>query len=290
MAIHQRGTETNQIETEEAINNGIVYSFHLRHGELDDLMCYKELLYSIDTLRKYNKNIPIKIFISPPGSYSHAINKINHENVEIIDFVNDYGNNWNEDWIKQGYAEFLVHRWKNALSSIEMFNFDNILYLDTDTIFYKDPEILFEKYGGSYCLWAKPDNTDFITKKLGIYPALNDGQFILSKEIAVQKENILNHMNWYVNDIIEKTKNILNEEEHHMLLWLTTQYSVYDYFNKQNNPIMHFNPYEVTTDINSIIDNLSELVLHHYYTNNAEIFLPEKYHPFWFKNSLKNKH
>jgi hypothetical protein len=46
------------------MKKGIVYSFHVRHGKLTNNFCYKQLLYSITTLRIYNKTIPVKVYIS----------------------------------------------------------------------------------------------------------------------------------------------------------------------------------------------------------------------------------
>jgi hypothetical protein len=39
------------------MKNAIVYSFHVRGNSLFDNRCYKQLLYSINTLRKFNKDI-----------------------------------------------------------------------------------------------------------------------------------------------------------------------------------------------------------------------------------------
>ena len=46
------------------MKNAIAYSFVLRSGNIKDLRCYQQLRYSIDTLRKYNQDIPVYVYIA----------------------------------------------------------------------------------------------------------------------------------------------------------------------------------------------------------------------------------
>jgi hypothetical protein len=255
------------------MKNAIVYSFHLRSGKLTDLYCYKQLKYSIDTLRKFNPGIPIYIYISP--SRINTSNLGFDKNVNIIKFdINDDGG-WPKDWVELGYLEFLKHRWEKAIESIHRFDLDNILYLDTDTVFHGDPEVLFSKYGSSNHIWAKPDNSSDLMSKVEVWPGMNDGQFILSKELATR--DILHHMKFYVNHILSKNKENLVDKDYRNLCWLSTQYAVWDYFKNHNNPIRHFDENEVMLHTEPEYKDTSKLIVHHYFSGNTEKFLPKEY-------------
>ena len=110
------------------MKNAVVYSFHLRNGNLKDLHCYKQVRYSIDTLRKFNKTIPVYVYISPSSIDTSELGFDKNVNIIKFDIQDDGG--WPEDWVKFGYLEFLKHRWQNAIESIHSYDLDNIFYLD----------------------------------------------------------------------------------------------------------------------------------------------------------------
>jgi hypothetical protein len=255
------------------MNNAIVYSFHVRQGRVKDLICYKQLRYSIDTLRKFNKHIPVHVYISPSNIDTSDLNL--GVNVNIVKFdVHDDGG-WPQDWVDVGFLDFLKHRWEKAIEAVHRYNLDNILYLDTDTVFHNNPEILFDKYGSTGHMWAKPDNSDDLMKKIEVWPGMNDGQFIMSREIA--SKDILTHMKFYVNHVLSKNKDKLTDEEYRNLGWVSTQYAVWDYFQNQNNPVKHFDEYEVMVSTEPEAKNTDNLILHHYYSGNTYKFLPKEY-------------
>ena len=255
------------------MNNAIVYSFHVRQGRVKDLICYKQLRYSIDTLRKFNKHIPVYVYISPSNIDTSDLNL--GVNVNIVKFdVHDDGG-WPQDWVDVGFLDFLKHRWEKAIEAVHRYNLDNILYLDTDTVFHNNPEILFDKYGSTGHMWAKPDNSDDLMKKIEVWPGMNDGQFIMSREIA--SKDILTHMKFYVNHVLSKNKDKLTDEEYRNLGWVSTQYAVWDYFQNQNNPVKHFDEYEVMVSTEPEAKNTDNLILHHYYSGNTYKFLPKEY-------------
>lgn len=253
--------------------NAIVYSFHVRGNDVKDIDCYKQLRYSIDTLRNFNKEIEVYVYISPSNIDTSDLNFGNNVNIIKFDYVDDGG--WPKDWVDWGYLEFLKHRWENAIASIHDHNLDNILYLDTDTVFHNDPEILFHKYGSTRYLWAKPDNSDELMSKVEVWPGMNDGQFIMSKELA--NKDILTHMKFYVNHILSKHIDKLTNEEYRNLCWVSTQYAVWDYFQNKNNPVKHFDEDEVMLHIEPEYKNTNSLILHHYYSGNTIKFLPKEY-------------
>jgi hypothetical protein len=253
------------------MKNAIVYSFVLRSGNIKDLYCYKQLKYSIDTLRKYNQDIPVYIYIAGADLSNLAFDK----NVYIVKFdvIDDGG--WPNDLVKLGYLEFSKPMWENAIQSIHDYGLDNILYLDTDTVFHNDPEILFNKYGSTEYLWAKPDNSADIMRIVEVWPGMNDGQFILSKALA--NKDILSHMKFYVNHITSKHKDKLTNQQYKDLCWISTQYAVWDYFQNQKNPVRYFDDKEVMLHVEPEHNNTDNLILHHYYTGNTAKFVPKKY-------------
>jgi hypothetical protein len=255
------------------MKNAIIYSFYLRNGKLKDLLCYKQLRYSIDTLRKFNKNIPVYVYISPSNIDTSDLGFDNNVNIVKFDSVDDAG--WPEDWVDLGYFEFLEHRWKNAIESIHSYGLDNILYLDTDTVFHGDPQVLFVKYGSTNHIWAKPDNSNNLMAKVEVWPGMNDGQFILSKELA--DKNILRHMKFYVNHILSRHKENLTHQEYLNLCWVSTQYAVWDYFQNIGNPVKHFDNSEAMLHVEPEYQNTSNLIIHHYYSGNTNKFLPKEY-------------
>ncbi|NBQ17785.1 hypothetical protein EBU24_05715 [bacterium] len=255
------------------MKNAIVYSFHVRSGSIKQLFCYKQLRYSIDTLRKFNKNIPVYVYISPSTIDTSSLGFDNNVYIVKFDVIDDGG--WPEEWVSLGYLEFLKHRWENAIDSIHSYDLDNILYLDTDTVFHGDPEILFAKYGSTNHMWAKPDNSNDLMSKVEVWPGMNDGQFILSKQLA--NKDMLVHMKFYVNHILSKHKEKLTEQEYRNLCWVSTQYAIWDYFQNQNNPVKHFDENEVMLHVEPQHRNIDSLILHHYYSGNTDKFLPKEY-------------
>ena len=252
------------------MNNSIAYSFHVRVGDVKELICYKQLKYSIYTLRKFNKDIPVYVYISPSSVDTSDLNLGTNVNIVKFDFEQDEG--WPADWL---WIDLLKHRWENAIRAVKDNVVDNVLYLDTDTIFYNDPEILFNKYGSTNSIWAKPDNSYDLMKKVEVWPGMNDGQFIISKEVA--NKDILKHMKFYVNHILSKHKENLTEQEFNDLSWVCTQYAVWDYFEHQKNSVKYFDEFEVMIGNETDFKDTSNLILHHYYSSNTNRFVPKEY-------------
>jgi hypothetical protein len=255
------------------MKNAVVYSFHVRENDISHNRSYKQILYSLHTLRKFNKSIQAYVYISPR---SFATDIELGENVTVVPFDNFDEEGWPESWTSLGYQQFLRHRWENAIKSIKDYDLNNILYLDTDTIFYNDVNKLFDKYANTDQLWAKPDNSESIMSKVEVWPGMNDGQFLLSSSIA--NLEILKHIKFYVNHTLSYNKDRLSEEEYRSLHWLAVQYAVFDYFKNINNPVAHFEEDEVMLHIEPTYKDTSRLVLQHYYSGNFETFVPKE---FW---------
>jgi hypothetical protein len=255
------------------MGNAVVYSFHVRESSLLQNNSYKQLLYSLHTLRKFNTEMQVYVYVSPPAS---TVGVELGPNVTLLPFNNPDEDGWPETWTGRGYQQFLRHRWENAIRCIADNNLNNILYLDTDTIFYDNVDKLFDKYGNTNYLWAKPDNTENLMSKIEVWPGMNDGQFLLSSKIA--SPEILKHIKFYVNHTLSYNKERLSEEEHNLLHWLSVQYAVFDYFKNTNNPVVHFDENEVMLHIEPTYKDTSRLILQHYYSGNFKKFVPEE---FW---------
>lgn len=254
--------------------NAIVYSYYNRQKDIKDNRCYKQLRYSIDSLRKFNQNIPVYIYISPMSIDTSSLDFGKNTNIVKFDLVGDDGG-WPEDWVRLGYLELLKHRWENAIASVHSYGLDNILYLDTDTIFHNDAILLFNKYGSTRHLWAKPDNWYDLMPKIGVGNGMNDGQFMLSRQLATNE--ILNHIKFYVNDVLSKNKSKITEKEYLIVSWVSVQYGVWDYFNVTNNPVKYFDEYESMISNEVDYKNTDNLILHHYFSGNTSKYVPEQY-------------
>ncbi len=240
------------------------------------------MLYSVSTLRKYNKSIDVNVFIAFSPGIKILVPSHENLNINFIVFDNtekDYGTDWYPTWYSKGYAEFLFHRWKNAYRSLRENNYDNLLYLDTDTVFHNDPELLFEKYGNSEYVWAREDNTYGTMEKIGIENGMNDGQFIISKSILQHESASLNHIRTYTNKTLKEYENKFEDSfEHLNLHWLCVQYAMFDYFKNIKIPVKYFDKEEVMLHIEPNHNDTSKLVLHHYFNGNAPLFIPKGFH------------
>ena len=262
------------------MHNAITYSFHVGHGSLEDHRCFKQMIYSVTTLRKFNKTIPVNVYIAPVEVVPN-LSKYDYLGINFIPFNNtpdNYGTDWYKTWLDLGYAEFLYHRWVNAYRSLREFKYDNVLYLDTDTVFHKDPELLFNKYGNTEYVWAREDNSYGIMNKLGITDGMNDGQFIISKNILKHEKESLENLRKYTNITLENMEGFLTGEEHLSLHWLCVQYAMFNYFSKIGVPIKYFDHSEVMLHIEPEHNDNINLILHHYYNGNSYKFIPPE---FW---------
>lgn len=258
------------------MNNGIVFSFHVRESSIIYNYCYKQIKYSLSTLRKFNWQIPVKIYISPPSrAISTGLEQF--DNVEVIPFENTCPDGLNEEWIGEGYGEFLLHRWDNAFNALKTYNFDNILYLDTDTIFHGDPEKLFLKYAKTSQIIAREDNSDKVLNEIEEKFSMNDGQFILNKKLAEHHKGLMDYTYRYINRRLELLSGRVSNQTYHDIKWLLIQLAATNYFRINKIPIKVFDVQDVMLHVE--VENLdtSSLILHHYYSGNTVKFVPKEF-------------
>jgi hypothetical protein len=255
----------------------IVYSFYLRNESAINNRCYKQLRYSLKTLRDYNKDIPVKVFIGPYEADLVGEDITKFPNVEIIHFNNNYPESLYRPWIKEGYAEFLYHRWQNAFYVLKFNNAKNVLYLDTDTVFHKDPQKLFDLYGNTLSLWGREDNTLHLMEALGMENGLNDGQFILSKEFIPYEKDFMEFTNTYITKTLTWAKKNLLEKDYFQLFWLMVQYAAFEFCKEHNIPVNYFPHNQVMLHIEPDYNDTKDLILHHYYAGNTTKYVPKEF-------------
>jgi hypothetical protein len=253
------------------MKNGIVVSIVVGENiNIEHYHLYKQLSHSLNTLRKVNKDISVKVYYShKPGlPENHSVYFPQDLNTEFIPFENNVSSDWHP---KFWSAELVEHRWINAFKGLKDFNFDNILSMDTDTEFFRDPEELFEKYGNTESIWAREDNCDDLTKKLKIYPAINDGMTLISKNILEHRYMCLLSMKQYINYTLEKYQPLLSEKDYHQLPWVIIQYSAFDYFYERD-ICKYFDKDDVLLHVENKKDTH---VVRHYFSGNSSMFLPK---------------
>jgi hypothetical protein len=253
------------------MKNGIIVSMVVDEiYDIEQNHMYKQLSHSLNTLRKFNKDISVKVYYShKPGlPKNHSTYFPEDTNTEFISFENNISSDWHSGFWS---AELVEHRWINAFKGLEDFDFDNVINMDTDTEFFRDPEELFKKYGNTEFLWSREDNCDDLTKTLRIYPAINDGVSLISKNILKHRHPCLLAMKQYINYTLEKYKTLLSEKDYRQLPWVIVPYSVYDYFHQRD-----INRYFDKDDVLMHIEDRKDThVVRHYFSSNASKFLPK---------------
>jgi hypothetical protein len=252
------------------MKNGIVVSIVVdEQYDIEQHNLYKQLSHSLNTLRKVNKDISVKVYYSYKKELpeNHLTYFPEDLNTEFIPFENKISSFWHPGFWSAGVVE---HRWINAFRGLEDFDFDNIINMDTDTEFFRDPEELFAKYGNTEFLWTREDTCDDLTKTLRIYPAINDGLTVISKNILKHKDMCMSSMKQYINYTLEKYQSLLSEKDYYQLPWVIIQYSVFDYFESR---VLHkyFDKDDVLMHVE---DKKDTHVVRHYFSSNSSKFLP----------------
>jgi hypothetical protein len=277
---------------------GIIYTF-AANTDLDYCQHYHQILYSIETIRKFS-DIPVKIFMSPRGAIGKATMKADQmfSNVQVIEFDNDIDALY-PTYIFQGYAEKLDHRWINVMKSFELWDFDRVLFLDGDTFFNRSPDELFNKYTNTKCLWARLDVTSGLMKQIGIPDGINDGQFILSRDIFNKvNPNFRERHRQNVFNLLSSTESKLDALGHKHLHWLSSQYAALTTLAEFGVYVGYFSTADVTLSTEPCWkhgngDCTMTSIMHHYFFGNTPRYLPRRY---WskeryseFDNVLQNQ-
>ena len=114
--------------------NLVFYSYKKSiHDHINDHEL-KRLDHSIRALRDFNNEIPVYLFCDDPA-FIPPYFRLNY-NVNVLPFVDGFDHNMLSAWS--------IHRWYNLKYFEDQSS--NILYLDSDTIFYDDVQYIFDTY------------------------------------------------------------------------------------------------------------------------------------------------
>ena len=225
------------------MNNALVYSLHADEKNLDLNYSFEQLKLSIFTLRQHNKNLKVIVYVSPSGILEKHKKLIDNKNLEFVEFDADYDKRLNN----RIFSIWTSHKWTNTFHALRTNSFDNVLYVDTDTLFQKDPEYIFTKYGYTESICGKPDISDTWLGTFNVRNGgLNDGTFLIPKSALKYEEDILKYRVDYVYNLQEKfkeetDKNIVDVG----IQWVACQYAMSEYMLDQNNPIKFFDQEDV---------------------------------------------
>ena len=219
------------------MKNAIIYSVHCDEKFLEDCYVIHQLKTSIKTLRHFNKNINVKVYISPSSIADQEIVGLDKTNLEIVPFDVD----WDRRMTHEHWAKWSVHKWPNSFDALEKFKLDNIMYIDSDTFYQKDPEYLFDKYGNTGSIYGTPDQTLRFLEAFNVKNGgMNDGMFIMNKSIIPFKDKLLKFRLDYTYNLQELHKDNPDEEiKYAAVQWASTQYGIPEYLLQIHNPLKH---------------------------------------------------
>jgi Glycosyl transferase family 8 len=263
------------------MNNALVYSMHVDEGDVASNYSFEQLKLSVSTLRKYNKDLKVLVYISPKGILGTNKFKIDNTNLEFVEYNADYDKRLNN----RIYSIWTSHKWANTFHALRTGKFDNVIYMDSDTIFQKDPAYLFEKYGNTKTIYGKKDVSDTWLKVFNVRNGgMNDGVFLISKKALKYEKGLLEHRVQYVYDLQEKFK---DETDPNIVVtgvqWVACQYAMSEYMLDQNNPIKFFDDEDVyvvgwlPTFKDLSFEEKTKMCVIHYLSYNMWYFAPNAF-------------
>ena len=268
------------------MNNAIVYSIHSNNTKIDTLPQWRQTRYSIDTLRSFNKDIPIVIYMSPVGISNTITMPLNMHNVTIKEF-----NAKPEDALdNQMLSTLTSHKWVSTFDALELY--DNVLYVDGDTVWYKDPNVLFNKYGSGDTIVSKEDQLKVFVDFAGIKnKVMNDGVNLLSSNMLKYKDYILEQRVLRVKEWQDKYRDVDDDDIKTLgIQWASCQYAVSEAMHDIGLPVIFF-------DRSDVLLGSEDLALHepessgaavcHYLSHNSSKMLPEQYN-LWIGSNTRH--
>jgi hypothetical protein len=267
--------------------NAIVYSIYVEGADLCDNYNFEQFKTSFKTLRKFNKELPVKVYLCAPSATDlEQIYSYNDKNLEFILF------NLSIDERLTGgiYARWTGHKWPNTIAALKTFEFDNVLYIDTDTFFQTDPAYLFDKYGYTDSIIGKEEGQDKWTKKFNHpYLGMNDGQQLVSKLCLPYLKDLIKYRDDAVYKLQEENKDNPDKEFKIAIQYVYGQYAVSDFLISIGNPLKQFDDSDVTVisypdKFYALGEKKDSICLLHYFNTNMEIFDPAAYEVYRINN------
>ena len=122
------------ISKNQTTSNIVFYSYKKnKHDHINDHEL-KRFDHSIRSLREFNDEIPVYLFCDDPA-FIPPYFRLNY-NVNVLPFVDEFDHTMLSAWS--------IHRWYNLRYFKDQSC--NILYLDSDTIFYDNVQYIFDTY------------------------------------------------------------------------------------------------------------------------------------------------
>ena len=262
--------------------NAIVYAVYSDKEDFENLLQWREIQYSVKTLREYNKDIDIKIYVAPEINVAKAVGLEKFDNVEVISLeLPEMG----PEWINKTIAKWLAMKWNAAFKALEVFKYDSVLMVDPDTVFQKNPQYIFEKYNDG-SIYARPEDwKDFVVDFLKISrPVMNDGIVLIPKRYLKAKDLLLEQRNLFsfkLADEYRSTEGDLGFYWNRGIWWASFQYGISEYLNNAFDPVKYFDIMDVSTlrDFEKIPnqEERDEVCLIHYFSIGVKKFLPNKW-------------
>lgn len=260
------------------MTNAIVYAIYSDREDIDNLLQWRELLHSINTLRDHNTDIDVKVYISPPNRINNISMLPIMDNLEIVPIENTP----THELPNKTVAKWLDMKYNAAFLCMENYGYDNVLMIDADTIYQKDPANLFSKYSENR-VYACPDAYDELFAIMGTSSKfMNDGVVIIPKSMLEIKDKLINARNSYVNDLINKLDNKIPNKLSDIwvfgVLWASFQYGIYEYLSGTSQSVSYFDKNDVATyaDWLEISDKKYPAIIHYWNIGYKE-FLPIEY-------------
>lgn len=262
------------------MKNAIVYSLYVGEDDISKNYNFEQLKLSLKTIRDINLTIPVFVYVSPVG----LLPKYAAYPLTTAQFV-EFDLNWDNRLEHETYAKWTSHKWQSAFHALEKYELDNILYIDTDTFFQKDPQLLFNKYGNRNAIVGKKDISEDWTKVFDVKNGgMNDGQFLISKQMLQHKDELLKERVEYVLRLQEKFKESKDDNiKITGIQWVSCQYAISEYLNKIGKPLEFFDE----SDVHIVYkfhefkqldkDTLNNFILIHYLNYHTRFFCPPAY-------------
>jgi hypothetical protein len=256
-------------------NYCIVYSIHSDKKDIDNLLQWRELLYSVKTLRSFNKDVKIKLYVSPPEAIDSITMFPDMENLEIIPTLNPEGS---YSVLGHEVARWMDMKYNAAFHALENSSYDNVLMIDPDTIYYNNPDLILDKCSNDE-FWSTPDiYPEFFAYLKTNKTYMNDGVVIVPRWSLTIKDSLLFARDNFIINIASKYKDVLSDEDvfwRNGIGWSSTQYGVFDHLLEIERPIKYFD----VEDVANLPDWNSEqppIILHYWHVGSRD-HLPKEY-------------
>jgi hypothetical protein len=238
----------------------VVYSVYLTFDKpLNQVIHWKLLISSLLSLRKYNKDIPVIVYTCNGNTFFNY-NKFQEivkglegfgnltvqffEKNVLVNETNTYSDSF-KDIDKQTVWDKVFHKWPNTINAFEKFNVDQVLFLDPDTIFHNDVNIIFDAFPADKICFHSYIDKSVSYQATKNKNAMNDGVFLLSKNHAeTLKFQYAKLFHSLIDQLINSNKLKFDNEQMNRLYWCAGQLTTQIMLKKLKISTCFFNTYK----------------------------------------------